>query len=177
PLMLIGVLTAVLAVLTARTLRRRLALVATGAVAAGVAGALYTHTWLEALTGSWAAIAGAVALIVVAVSATIIGLAGHVGRAGLGLGAVLMMLVANPWSGVSSAPELLPAPAGAIGQLLPAGAGGNLLRSVAFFDGAGAAGHLVVLGAWAAAGLALMATAAVRHRRAAAARGPVAATA
>jgi hypothetical protein len=46
--------------------------------------------------------------------------------------------------------------AGAIGQLLPTGATGGLLRGVAYFDGAGAGGHLVVLGAWALAGAALL---------------------
>ena len=49
-----------------------------------------------------------------------------------------MVLIGNPFSGVGSAPELLPQPIGAIGQLMPPGAGGNLLRSTGFFDGAGA---------------------------------------
>jgi hypothetical protein len=40
---------------------------------------------------------------------------------------------------------------------MPPGAGGNLLRSTGFFDGAAAGGHLVVLLAWAAAGLVLFA--------------------
>jgi hypothetical protein len=48
-----------------------------------------------------------------------------------------MVLIGNPFSGVGTGPELLPQPVGAIGQLLPPGAGGNLLRSTAFFDGAG----------------------------------------
>jgi hypothetical protein len=48
-----------------------------------------------------------------------------------------MVLVGNPLSGISSAPERLPEPAGALGPLLPPGAGGSLLRSTAFFDGAG----------------------------------------
>ena len=175
PMMLIGIVTALLAVLTARTLRRRLALVAGGAVLAGTIGATLTHTWLEALPGSWLAIAGTLALVVGAVAATVTGLASHLGRPGIGLGAVLMMLVANPWSGITSAPELLPQPAGPIGQLLPAGAGGNLLRSVAFFDGSGGLEHLIVLAAWATAGITLMATAALRRRAPLA--HPVAATA
>ena len=68
-----------------------------------------------------------------------------------------MMVVANPWSGVASAPELLPEPAGVIGQWLPTGAAGSALRSVAYFDGAAVGGPLVVLAAWAVAGLALVA--------------------
>ncbi len=54
---------------------------------------------------------------------------------------------------VSAAPELLPQPWGTLGQFLPIGAGGSLLRSTAFFDGAGAAGPAWVLAAYAVAGL------------------------
>ena len=69
-----------------------------------------------------------------------------------------MVLIGNPFSGVGSAPELLPQPVGAIGQLMPPGAGGNLLRSTGFFDGAAAGGHIAVLLAWTLVGLgALMA--------------------
>jgi hypothetical protein len=78
-------------------------------------------------------------------------------RAAAGAGAALLMvLVGNPWSGLSTAPELLPRPLGDIGQLMPPGAGGNALRSTAFFDGADAGGHLLVLVVWAALGLAAL---------------------
>ena len=59
-----------------------------------------------------------------------------IGPAGIALGALLMVFVGNPWSGIASVPELLPKAAGFIGQLLPPGAGANLLRNTAFFDGA-----------------------------------------
>ncbi len=163
PLTLLGVVTALLAFFTARTGRERLTLIAGAGVLAGVAAALITHTWLDALPGTWLGIAGVVALTVTAIGAAITGLASHIGRPGIGLGAVTMMLVANPWSGLSSAPELLPEPAGTLGQILPTGAAGDLLRSVAFFDGAAAAGPLLTLTAWAVAGLALLATAARRR--------------
>jgi hypothetical protein len=51
--------------------------------------------------------------------------------------------------------ELLPQPWGSVGQWLPVGAGGSLLRSTAFFDGAGSAGPLWVLAGYALAGLVL----------------------
>jgi hypothetical protein len=84
---------------------------------------------------------------------------------GVVLAALAVFLLGNPLSGLTSAPELLPQPWGAVGQFLPPGAGGTLLRSVAFFDGAGAAAAGWVLGAWAGVGLALAAaTAATRLR-------------
>jgi hypothetical protein len=72
---------------------------------------------------------------------------------GVVLAALAVFLLGNPLSGLTSAPELLPQPWGAVGQFLPPGAGGTLLRSVAFFDGAGAAAAGWVLGAWAGAEL------------------------
>ena len=177
PMILLGIVSAIAAFFTARTTARRLALLATGAGAAGLGGALLTHTWLDALPGDFLALAGALALAVFAVGATVAGLASRLGRPGIGLGAVLMMLVGNPWSGIGSAPELLPEPAGAIGALLPAGAGGNLLRSVAYFDGAGGGEHLLVLGLWALAGVALLVSARARAGAPHAAPAPVPAAA
>ena len=103
------------------------------------------------------------------------GLKALLGEAGVALGALTMILVGNPFSGVGSAPELLPQPVGGLGQLLPPGAGGNLLRSTGFFDGAAAGGHVAVLAAWALAGLAALALASVRGRAAAAMPAPAAA--
>ena len=141
------------------------AALAGASAAAGLVAAGITQGWLGALGGSWLVNAGVLGLTVLAVGAAVAGLAALFGRAGAALGALLMVLVGNPLSGVSSAPELLPQPAGAIGQLLPPGAGGSLLRSTAFFDGAGATGPLVVLAAWVALGLVLTWAAALRRRR------------
>ncbi|PSK63153.1 hypothetical protein B0E53_04931 [Micromonospora sp. MH33] len=92
------------------------------------------------------------------------GLGALFGRAGLGLGALLVFLVGNPLSAVGAAPELLPQPWGAVGQFLPVGAGGTLLRSAAFFDGAGAGRSLAVLAGYALVGLALVLVVNRSHR-------------
>ena len=117
------------------------------------------------LEGDWVVNAGVLGLTVLAVGGAVAGLAALFGRAGAAFGALLMVLVGNPLSGVSSAPELLPQPAGAIGQLLPPGAGGSLLRSTAFFDGAGGTVLLAVLAAWVVLGLLLTWMAAMRRLR------------
>ncbi len=175
PLTILGIVAALIAVLTARSVRERLALVGGAAAITGLVAALLTHTLLDALPGPALGTAAAVALAVAAIGTAITGLASHLGRPGIGVGAVLMMFVGNPWSGVTSAPHLLPEPAATIGQLLPTGAAGNLLRSVAFFDGAAAGGYVVVLAAWLVAGLALIATATLRRRQPAVHAAPVAA--
>lgn len=135
------------------------------AVGAGLVGAALAHSWLGVLSGSWWAVAGALSVTVLAIGAGVSGLAALLGRAGLGLGALVMVLLGNSFSGAAGAPELLPEPVGAIGQILPPGAGASLLRSVAFFDGAAAGGPLVVLALWVLPGLAAVL---VGSRRAAA---------
>lgn len=124
------------------------------AALAGIIATALTDSWLGVITGGWWSEAGTLGLTVLAIGGTVAGLAALIGPAGVGLGALLMVLVGNPFSGVTSAPELLPAPVGTIGQWLPPGAGGSLLRSVAFFDGHAAGGPALTLALWAALGLA-----------------------
>ncbi|MEU9354818.1 ABC transporter permease [Streptomyces griseoloalbus] len=132
---------------------RAVAALAGSAALVGVVAAALAHSWLEAVPGNWWAVAGTFALAALAMGAAVAGLAGLLGRAGIALGTFVIMLLGNPFSGASSAPEMLPEPAGAIGQWLPPGAGVSLLRSVSFFDGAAAAGPALTLTWWAALGL------------------------
>lgn len=124
---------------------------------AGLAVTAILQLWFGALPGSYLANAGVVALVALAMSAAVAGATAVAGRIGLVLVAGTVFLLGNPLSGLASAPEMLPQPWGALGQLLPPGAGGSLLRSVAWFDGAAAASPAWVLTAWAVAGLLLVA--------------------
>ncbi|MDY6998366.1 MAG: ABC transporter permease [Actinomycetota bacterium] len=109
-------------------------------------------------------IAAGLTLGVAAAALFLLGMGALFGRTGLALGAVLALLIGNPLSGLTSAPELLPAGWGTLGQLLPQGATATLLRSAAFFGGAGASTAVAVLVCWAVGGTALLAAAAIRHR-------------
>ncbi|MFE9722639.1 ABC transporter permease [Streptomyces sp. NPDC005794] len=153
PLALAGVAAgALVTVMRLRGARAALTLVG----AAGLVGAAATavaHSWLGVITGDWWADAGVIGLTVLAVASGVGGLAALLGTKGLSVGALLMVLLGNSFSGVTSAPELLPEPVGEIGQWLPPGAGGSLLRSVAFFDGAATGGAVLILTAWAVLGL------------------------
>jgi hypothetical protein len=164
PLVLAGMAAGLLVWLGGGSAATRAAVLVGAAVVAGSAAAGIAQGWLGVLGGDWWVNAGVLGLTVLAVGSAVAGLAALFGRAGAALGALLMVLVGNPWSGIASAPELLPEPAGALGQLLPPGAGGSLLRSTAFFDGAGSAGPLAVLAAWALLGLAAIWVAALRRR-------------
>lgn len=141
---------------------------ALGAVVFGIAGGLLSmviaQTWLSVVPGDYLQLSLVAGLVSFAVAGTVAGLATVVGRAGIGIAALLMLLVGNPFSAATSAPELLPQPWGLVGQLLPPGAAASLLRSVAFFDWAGAQGPLLVLLAWSALALVLLGVGAIRDR-------------
>jgi hypothetical protein len=165
PLVLAGILVGLAAIFLAPTLRSRAVLVALGSVLSGFAGIVIAQWWLGVVESNWLANWAVLSLLVLAIASVVAGLEALIGAAGIGVGALVMILIGNPLAAVSSAPEMLPQPLGDIGQLLPPGAGGNLLRSTAFFDGADAAGHIAVLTAWALVGAIALAVAAARRRR------------
>jgi hypothetical protein len=163
PLVLAGLLTGIAASLLASGALGRAGLVVTGSVLVGLAGAAIVQSWLGVVEGDWWANAGVLSLTVGAIAAAVAGAKACFGHAGAAVTALTMVFVGNPFSGVATAPELLPQPVGGLGQLLPPGAGGNLLRSTGFFDGAGGGAPLAVLACWAVAGLALLALSALRR--------------
>ncbi|MFF4232980.1 ABC transporter permease [Streptomyces sp. NPDC001820] len=169
PLALAGVAAgAVVTLLRLRGARAAVALVG-ASVLAGITAAVLADNWLGVLTGSWWAEAGVLALTVLATSAGVAGLGALMGTPGVALGGLLMVLIGNPFSGAASAPELLPEPAGALGRLLPPGAGATTLRSVAYFDGSAAGASVLTLSLWAVLGLAAVLAGARRGGRPAAA--------
>jgi hypothetical protein len=121
--------------------------------------------WFGTLTGNYALISAGVALGIAATAWLVLGLRSVFGGRGMVLAAVLILLLGYPESGLTSAPELLPTPFGALGQLLPPGAAGTLLRSTAFFHGHGAARSVLVLALWTVGGLALYCLGHLRARR------------
>jgi hypothetical protein len=165
PLLIAGILTGVAAAILATGAFARIGLVVAGSALGGLAAVVIVQAWLDVVEGDWVANAAALGLTVLAVASLVAGLFALLGERGLILAAVTLVLIGNPFSAVGTAPELLPEPAGAIGQLLPPGAGGNLLRSTGYFDGAGAGEHVLVLVLWTLAGMAALLAASARGRR------------
>jgi len=153
PMVLAGL---VLGAAAALSLRNRWVLVGAvigGAIAIGLsfAGVL---AWLGVTDGAYLAVSSAIALTAAASAMVVAGAARLLGPAGVAVGALLLMFIGNPLSGIASSPRLLPAPWGEVGQWLPTGAGGTLLRTVAYFPEASIAFPVWVLLGWAALGLA-----------------------
>ncbi|MFB7797460.1 hypothetical protein [Isoptericola sp. NPDC056134] len=155
PLLLGGMLGGIaISVLVVGALRRVLAVAVYAAVGGGVLVAVL-QSWFGVLQGDWWTNAGAAALALAAVAAPITGFVALLGRAGIAVGTVTMMLVANPISGATMPPEFLPWHWGEIGQWFPPGAGATLLRDLSYFPSADAAPAWLALGLWAAAGVLL----------------------
>ncbi|MDQ7906416.1 ABC transporter permease [Phytohabitans sp. ZYX-F-186] len=127
------------------------------AVLAGLTSAAVLQFWLGVIPGEYLLNAAAIGLFTLGVAGAVTGLAAVFGEPGVGLGALVIFLAGNALSGVAAAPQLLPQPWGEIGQWLPVGAGGTLLRSTAYFDGAGGATAAWILAAYAIVGLVLVA--------------------
>ena len=153
PLVLAGIVAGVIITFLGRPGLGAIGILTVVAALSGLVAIAIVQGWLDIIEGPWLLNAAVLSLAVLAVASVVTGLAALIGPAGIGVAALLMVFVGNPWSGVTSAPELLPQVTGFIGQLLPPGASGQLLRSTAFFDGAGAGGHLAVLLVWIALGL------------------------
>jgi hypothetical protein len=167
PLTLAGVITGAAMALRVRGPGRQLAGSAFTAAFVGPVVVGVLHGWLGALAGNPVAEMGVVALGVLAGALLVLGSHALLGVAGLSLGAAVMVLVGNPLSAATSAPELLPAGWAELGQALPPGALVNALRGVSGFDGAGVTTALLVLSAWVVAGaVAVLAAALLRRTRA-----------
>ncbi|WP_245627554.1 hypothetical protein [Actinomadura oligospora] len=164
PLVMSSIAGAVLLTLVVRSVRWRFAGVLLFAIAGGLGTAWLARYGLSLLPGSYLEIAGVTGLSILACAATVAGLAAVLGRPGLGLGGLTLLLIGNPLSAATSAPEMLPRPWGEIGQYLPPGAAATLIRATAFFDGARITASLAVLASWALGGLLLLALGGLRNR-------------
>jgi hypothetical protein len=120
---------------------------------------------LDAMPGSYLELSAVAALVILASTLPVTAFVRLLGHGGLPLGALLFVLIGNPASGNGTAPELLPEPWRAIGQLMPSGAGGSALRNVAYFDGNAVLQPLLVLAAYATAGVLLLVGADLLARR------------
>ena len=164
PLTIGGILIGTLMALLVRGALRQLVGAVTAAALSAAVTVAVLHGWFGSLAGNvwaeWAAIAGGVT----AIALVLIGMHALFGRAGLIVADLVLVLLGNPLSAATSAPELLPAGWSSIGQWMPLGATVDLLRGVSGFDGAGTAPAALALTVWASLGFSMLAVAAVRRR-------------
>jgi hypothetical protein len=157
PLTIGGLLGGVLISLGVAARRARILALLVYAVIGGPALAGILQGWLGVLQGEYLVNSAAIGLALLAIGGTVAGFASLLGRAGIALGVVVMILFAVPLASAAAPVEFLPAPWGAVGQWFPVGAGATLLRDLSYFPAADALFPWLVLAGWAAGGLALLA--------------------
>jgi hypothetical protein len=119
--------------------------------------AMGTAAWIAGDYGSgfWTAI-GFVMLAALAVGTVVAGCARLLGPPGLGLAALVVVLLDLVSSGGPVGSQLLPDFYRWLAPWMPAGQLYSALRGALYFDGAGLAGPLLVLSGWVVGGLVLM---------------------
>ncbi len=140
---------------TRRVAARRLIALTGFALLGSLLTLLIARSSFGVLEGRFVATWLAGAMIVLSAGAATAGLQALAGALGEGLVILLFVILGNPASGGPYARPLLPGLWRTVGGLLPPGAGVDLLRGIAYFDGAMTAGPLAVLAAWGVLGAAV----------------------
>jgi hypothetical protein len=121
-------------------------------VAAGLITALVTNFLVGAFPDHFFQVWGVATLFVLAIGLPIAAFQVIFGIAGTAIGAVLFLVIGNPASGGSSAPQLLPGFWRTLSQILPPGAAVTSMRDVVYFNGHGSSQALIVLAGYAVLG-------------------------
>ena len=143
----------------------RLAAMCVLATGAGLVTALVTNVIVDAFPGHFLGVWGVATLFVLALGIPIAAFQVLIGVAGTAIGAVMFLVIGNPASGGSSAPELLPGFWRVLSQLLPPGAALTAMRDVVYFHGHGMSHALIVLVSYAVLGAAVVFTVHFRRNR------------
>jgi hypothetical protein len=164
PLVLGGIAGGALIAILVTGSRRRLVGVAVYAVLTGLAVTSIMQSWFGVLQGNYATNLGAVILAMGATASFVVGMNALVGPAGIAVGSVLTMLIGNPLSAATQAPQFLVAPWGAIGQWFVPGASATLLRDLSYFPEANPTFAWLVLAGWTVGGFLAMTLGHFRNR-------------
>lgn len=142
----------------------RLVGVAVYSVLSGLGGAIIVDPVLHALPGHFAALWWLGALLVFGTAAFTMALQAFFGIVGIGLAVVIFVVLGNPSAGGAFQKYMIPPFWRAIGDWIPTGAGTTAVRNIVYFSGNALATPLVVLAAWAAAGIVLLLLGSTRRR-------------
>jgi len=166
PLTLGGIAGGVLISLLVTGVGRRLTALGVYTVVAAGAVTVVAHSWFGILpaTGDVPGLAAAVAVSILGTASFVVGANALLGTAGIAVGGVITMLVANPISAAAVPVEFLAEPWGQIGQYFVPGAAATLVRDLAYFPQADATRPWLVLIAWAVLGVVLSAAGHFRDR-------------
>lgn len=155
PIVIGGISLGALVALRLRGFWTQLSAVGSASLISGTTLAWALGEVLGVLTGDFIMNSLVLAATIGAFGTALVGAYRLVGIPGFGLVAATFFLLGNPLSGVSIPVEFYPSFWGQLGQMMPLGAGFDLLKSVNFFEAADTSGSWWVLGIWIMAGLIL----------------------
>lgn len=155
PLIMGGMIGGAMLSLLVKNHWRRLAGAGIYSVLVGLGLTLVNHTWLGFVQGDFALNWLAFSVSAAATAVFILGMVAVIGPGGIGVGALVTMLIGNPLSGANYPWQFIPEPFGWLGQFFVPGASLNLLRTISYFPDAPEAQQWWTLVAWIAAGVAL----------------------
>jgi hypothetical protein len=124
-------------------------------VCAGLITALVTNVLVGAFSAHFFEVWGVATLFVLAIGMPIAAFQVIFGIAGTAIGVLLFLVIGNPASGGSSAPELLPGFWRTLSQILPPGAAVTAMRDVVYFHGHGSSHAFIVLAVYTVLGAAV----------------------
>jgi hypothetical protein len=122
------------------------------AIGAGLLTAVVTNVLVAAFPGDFLEVWGVATLFVLAIGLPIAAFQAIFGVAGTAIGWLLFLVIGNPASGASSAPELLPTFWRVVSQRLPDGAAVTSMRDIVYFHGHGSSHALITLALYAIIG-------------------------
>lgn len=135
------------------------------AVLSGIGGAVILGPLLHALDGHFWALAGIGTALVRSAATVTMAFQVLFGVIGIGLTVLVFVVLGNPSAGGAYQGPVLPAFWRVIGRVLPNGAGTTAVRQTVYFDGYGVTGPVLVILAWAVAGVVIALAACVLRSR------------
>ncbi|GAA0438396.1 membrane protein [Acrocarpospora corrugata] len=135
---------------------QKIAAIALASVTVALANAWLADAVFGALPGAYLALAAVSAAVTFTLGLVVAGLVRLLGTPGVGLAALLFVVIGIPASGGPLGARFIPEWYAAIGQTLPIGQGTAAIRNTVFFDGAALTVPLSVLAAWSLVGLLLL---------------------
>ena len=155
PLVIAGISLGALAALRGGTRWSQISVVAAGSAVTGLSLAYILNQGVAVLPGDNWLTELAISGVIGAVSITLLGAHRLAGMVGFGTLAATYFLLGNPLSGISIPAEFYVDGWGEFGQLLPLGAGFELIKRINFFELAETAPQWWVLASWMAFGVAM----------------------
>lgn len=131
-----------------RRAAKRLAGLGIYAVVSGFLSVLIMQTVFEVLDTSFLQLWAASVLTILAAGTATLALQAALGRVGTAVSILLFVIIGNAASGGPYARPLLPGFWNHVGGILPPGAGVDLTRGIAFFDGAATVAPVFILLVW-----------------------------